>query len=84
MNGDEESGVKSVRITFDPKGGAHCLHTEVICLQSLGRLSVRRATSVEFIESLQVWEVRDLDGHSMFRSSSRQQCLNWEQVHFNR
>lgn len=70
-------------LTFEPDGTAHGLYTEVIPLQSLGRLSIARATSIEFDNGQQCWLVRDNDGQVLFQHPSRQKCLDWEHQHFN-
>jgi acetyl-CoA carboxylase alpha subunit len=76
-------------------GNCQCLHTDLIPLQELGRLSVRRASMVEFNEEIQQWEVRHATRRVqlsvfppitravvMARNPSRQWCLDWEQCHF--
>ena len=70
-------------IHFCPQGVALCLYTEAIDLASLGRLSVRRASQVEFDNVAQGWRVRDLDGKELYASRSRAGCLAWEQSYFN-
>lgn len=72
-----------VVLTFEPDGTAHGLYTEVIPLHSLGRLSIARATNIEFDEQNQCWMVWDNDGHILFHNPSRQACLDWEHQHFN-
>ena len=46
-------------LTFELDGVVRCLHTDAIPLQSLGTLTVQRATSIEFNASTQQWEVKD-------------------------
>ena len=70
-------------LTFKPDGTAHGLYTEAIPLQSLGRLHITRATSIEFDEGQQRWVVCDPSGLALFHASARQQCLDWEREHFN-
>ena len=70
-------------LTFTPDGNGHGLYTEVIDLNALGPLSVTRATSIEFNQQTQRWEVRDSTGVLRHSHRSRQQCLNWEHRHFN-
>lgn len=72
--------MKQLAIQFDPTGTGHCLYSEMIPLQSIGSLQVRRATSIEFVDRVQLWEVVDPNGKLLFQSSSRQSCLDWEQV----
>ena len=76
-------------------GSAQCLHTDLIPLQELGRMSVRRASTVEFNEEIQQWEVRPASRRIqlsvfppvtrkvvLFRNQSRQACLDYEAGHF--
>lgn len=69
-------------LVFTPDGTAHGLYTEAIDLTLLGRLTVKRASRVEFSEKGQCWEVRTLRGRLIFSAPTRQQCLDWEQRHF--
>ena len=70
-------------LTFDPTGTGSCLYTELIDLQQLGSLQMERASTIEFNEARQVWEVR-AGGELLFSNRSRSVCLAWEQQHFNR
>ncbi len=71
-------------IAFDPAGIAHALYSEVLNLRSLGKLSIRRATVIEFNNALQRWEVCDADGGPvLYDSPSREECLLWEQEYYN-
>lgn len=65
-------------LTFDPAGQGHCLYSEAIDLASLGRLEIRRASTIEFNNQTQRWEVKDLRGQVLFFARSRQDCLLWE------
>ena len=76
-------------IDFSPTGGtARCLHSDLIPLQSIGTLTVRRASSVEFNEQTQQWEVwpasadYDTAAKVLFASPSRADCLLWEENNF--
>ena len=55
-------------LTFTESGEGHCLYTEAIELASIGRLTMRRATSVEFAErraqGIEVTDLR-LDGREV-------------------
>ena len=66
-------------ISFNPDGTAHRLWTEAVPLHTLGRLEVRRASTIEFESANQVWEVRDLNRIVRFSTRSRAVCLEWEQ-----
>jgi len=70
-------------LTFEPDGTIHGLYTEVIPLPCLGRLSITRATSIEFDDGCQLWVVRDNAGRVLFQHPSRQACLDWEHEYFN-
>ncbi len=71
-------------LTFELDGTGRCLHTDAIPLQSLGTLTVKRATTIEFNASTQQWEVKDADGLTLHSDPSRSCCLAWEVEHFNR
>ncbi len=68
---------------FNPDGMAHGLYTEAIPLHVLGRLSIQRASTIEFDDAVQEWVVRSPAGKKLYQSPSRQQCLDWERDHFN-
>lgn len=70
-------------LIFDSGGIGHGLYTEVIPLQSLGRLKITRATSIEFDDGYQCWVVRDDAGEILFQHPNRKTCLDWEHQHFN-
>lgn len=70
-------------IRFEPSGHAICLHTDAINLAELGKLTVRRASSVEFNETAQTWEVK-IGGKVRFQNPIRSACLYWEREYFNR
>jgi hypothetical protein len=52
-------------------------------LAAIGRLTIRRATTIEFSETSQQWEVRDAGGALLHSHPSREICLEWEHRHFN-
>jgi len=72
-----------ITISFTPDGIGHGFYTEEIDLTAVGPLTVERATSVEFNQTAQQWEVRDLSGQLLHHHPSRAECLAWEQQHFN-
>jgi hypothetical protein len=71
-------------LTFAPDGTVRGLYTEAVPLHELGRLSVRRASTIEFDDEAQAWTVRSPGGVELYQSSSRQECLDWERDHFNK
>jgi len=71
-------------LKFDPTGTGHCLFTEAIDLSSLGALEIVRASSIEFNNQTQQWEVKSPEGELLFNHPSRQACLDWERQYFNR
>ena len=68
---------------FLPDGRGAGLYTELVDLREVGRLDVCRATTVEFDDKSQCWEVHDFTGHRLFSHRSRETCLDWERRHFN-
>ena len=71
-------------LKFDPAGNGHGLFTEAIDLSSLGTLEIVRASSIEFNNAAQLWEVKSPEGELHFSHPSRQTCLDWERQYFNR
>jgi hypothetical protein len=76
--------MKTVVLKFDPAGNGHCLYTEAIDLSALGALEIVRASSIEFNNPAQQWEVKSAEGAVLFTDPSRQVCLDWEHQYFNR
>ena len=70
-------------LTFTPDGVVRGLHTDAIPLQSLGTLTVHRASTIEFNPTTQQWEVKTADGATLHSDPSRSRCLAWEVEHFN-
>ncbi len=70
-------------LTFNPNGTAEGLYTEAIPLHALGRLGIRRASTIEFDDANQQWVVRSPEGAELYQSPSRQRCLDWEREFFN-
>lgn len=62
-----------------PGGEVIGLYTELIPLRCLGKLKTRRASTVEFNELEQRWEVSEPGcGAVLFSHPCRDVCLNWE------
>ena len=76
--------MKTAVLTFAQGGIVTGLYTELIPLQSIGPLEIRRATSIEFNPTTQCWEVSTPESNRvLFTHDSRQVCLDWEHRHFN-
>jgi hypothetical protein len=71
-------------LKFDATGTGHCLFTEVIELSAIGKLEIARASTVEFNNESQLWQVKTPEGLLLFSHPSRQACLGWEHQYFNR
>lgn len=71
-------------LKFDSAGNGQGLFTEAIDLSSLGALEIVRASSIEFNNLAQLWEVKSPEEVLLFRHPSRQTCLDWEHQYFNR
>jgi hypothetical protein len=71
-------------IRFDLQGEGHCLYTESLDLTTIGNLQIKRASSIEFNNERQYWEVRSPTGEILFTSASRSVCVAWELQYFNR
>ena len=68
-------------LRFTPGGQIDCLYTEAVDLRVLGRLHVVRATDIRFNDITQQWDVHDADtGKVMFSHTSRNECLQWENL----
>lgn len=72
-------------LTFDDDGTASTLWTDKLPLAELGRLTVTRASWIDWNPETQEWEVRfDPDGNVVFSDPSRTACLAWENAQLNR
>ncbi|MEI8289555.1 MAG: hypothetical protein WCH99_08770 [Verrucomicrobiota bacterium] len=67
-------------LSIAPDGSVECLWTEAIPLESLGTLTVKRASNVEFNEASQEWEVILATAPDVvaFSHKSRAACIAWE------
>ncbi len=57
------------------------LYTDIINLQILGRLYVKRASNVEFNVPGQSWEVSLPSGEVIYSDGSREAALDWERTY---
>jgi hypothetical protein len=67
-------------LTISDTGDIECLWTEAIPLESLGTLTVKRASSIEFNDASQMWEVKLATAPDVvaFEYKSRAACIAWE------
>ena len=71
--------MKNIVLSFAPDGTARVIFNEAFLLESLGSLSITRASTIEYNDRAQVWEVRFPGSAQVaFRSTSRAECLEWE------
>lgn len=75
--------MNSFTVTFAPDGTGACLYTELLDLSTLGLLEITRATTIEFNQPQQIWEVRNHQGVLIHQHASRNACLHWEHQQFN-
>jgi hypothetical protein len=75
--------MKSAILFLLPDGRIEALYTEMIHLTTLGSIQIQRLSQVEFNPETQDWAMTDTTGTVLFRDSSRQMCLEWEQHFFN-
>jgi len=73
----------SAVLTFKPSGMVFGIYTEAIPLTEIGALKINRLTEIEFNDSTQEWEAKDMAGTLLFSHRSRQRCLKWEHQHFS-
>ena len=72
-------------LLIEPTGEVIGLYTELIPLTALGHVTTKRATSVEFNETIQEWQVKEVGCGAIYYSHpSRQRCLEWERATFSR
>jgi hypothetical protein len=73
-------------LTIHPNGTISTMWTDAIPLQELGGMNIVRASTIEFNEALQVWEVRfsNDEGKVAFSNRSRTACIAWEVETLNR
>lgn len=66
-------------LTFSADGKGRGLYTEAVDLSRIGRLSIRRATRIEFDNAAGEWKVYLPDSdEALYSSPSRSGCIGWE------
>ena len=73
-------------LQFGTDGTGHAVYTEALPLAQLGQLSMKRASTVEYNEATQQWEVRLASEPNTvaYSHSSRAECIRWEVETLNR
>lgn len=66
------------KVFVRPDGTVEGLHTDAIPLYALGKLIIKRATTIEFCNIRQKWIVALPSGRNVFSHVSRQKALTWE------
>jgi hypothetical protein len=75
--------MKPVELFIGTNGDVHCLHADVVHELDLGKPTIERASTIEFSNENQRWEVA-IDGTMVHHAPTRQQCLDWEHETLNR
>lgn len=71
--------LENVVFDIDEAGNLHGLYTDFVDLFSVGRvINVHKASSVEFNESKQCWQVISLDGEILHENPNRESAIEWE------
>jgi len=69
---------------IDAAGNITALHSDLIPLPELGRMTTRRVSDIRWSDPRQVWEVFGLaEGRVLFSDRDRSVCLSWEVEYFN-
>jgi len=67
-------------LTFHPDGTATGLWNDLLPALGLGRMKMRRASTIRWNNRRQEWEVRRSGGtRVLFRHGLRGECITWEQ-----
>ena len=70
---------QGITIAFKPDGSAQCVWRDEIPRLRLGKLSVKRASNVEFNEATEEWEVRLVGSTEVIHSEpTRAGAIAWE------
>lgn len=71
-------------ISIDQDGNVQSLYTDEIDLSEIGKMEVTRASTIDWNDSLQLWEVT-IEGFNFpsFSNRSRKACVDWEIGYFN-
>ncbi len=67
-----------------PDGNIRCLYTDVVDLSQLGRLSISRASQIEFDNYLRKWMVTSSKtGKRLYSATTRESALEWERQYYS-
>ena len=66
-------------ISFSEDGTAKCLWTDAIPLAALGAMKIKRASTIEWSDKAQKWQVK-FEGSEevVYEHDSRSECIKWE------
>ena len=67
-----------MKIVFKPDGTVECLYTDAIDLTLLGKLTVQRASTIEYNNDWQEWVTTILATGEKFTHKSRAKALEFE------
>lgn len=71
-------------VFIEADGRVQALHSDLIPLPELGRMTTRRVSDIVWSDTRQVWEVIGLKaGQVLFSDRDRSVCLAWEVEYFN-
>ncbi|MDB6017690.1 MAG: hypothetical protein JWR19_2179 [Pedosphaera sp.] len=71
-------------LTVHENGDISTLWTEAIPLEAIGTMEINRASTIEFNQAKQEWEVRFSNSEAVvFSDKSRAACLAWEVEQLN-
>lgn len=70
-------------LVIDPDGTVRSLYTDKIPLRELGKLTVDRASQIEFDHATQTWYVEFPDGRRLTNFASRDEAIACEVSHLN-
>ncbi len=81
--------MKPIKLCINQDGNVAGLWADEISWQDLGRLTIRRASRVEFDHAQQAWTVYAAQpangtchGIGLFTAKSREEALQWEHYYF--
>ena len=73
----------NIKLIIGPDGCICAPYRDGIDLTTLGHVTVKRLSRIEFNNKKQVWEVRRAVGEQvLFKHKNRAACLRWEERNF--